>query len=243
VGFAYAAAAEAALAQARADAGALLVAAEKLPADYPSPEPGTYLFGPLRADALAQLGRAAEATDALAAFLAQAGPNDRLSTRAAVARVRARIAALAGKHEDALRHCGVALESSLAAGLPLEAGRAELLAGECQHLSGRRAAAERLLRSALRRFTMLGATAYVTQVVGALDRAGLSAQPAIGVLEALTPAERAVVTCVCRGLTNGQTARRLLLSTKTVEFHLTNVFRKLDVHGRAELCRVVTEPV
>lgn len=242
-GLVYAAAAEAAIAEARADPKALCGAAEKLEAYYPSAEPGTHLCGPLRADALAQLGKAADAADALTAFLERAGPNDRLSTRAAVARVRARLAVLADRPDEALRHCRTAVDSALAAGLPLEVGRAELLAGECQQLSGRRAAAERVLRSALRRFTAMGATAYAAQAVGALERAGLPAGPARGVLDALTPAERAVATCVCQGLSNGQTARRLLLSTKTVEFHLTNVFRKLDVRGRAELRRVVTESV
>jgi DNA-binding CsgD family transcriptional regulator len=238
-GFVYAAASAAAVAQARADTMSLLRAAEKLEVYYPSLEPGTHLSGPLRADVLAQLGKTGEAVEALADFTARAGSAQRRSTQLAIARVRARIAAADGDYHEALRHCRLALQFAEEVGLRLEAARVELLAGEYLCACGRRAAAERSLRSALRQFTAMGAAAYVTQTVHALGRAGLPAEAPPSPLDALTPAERAIATCVCQGLTNRQTAQRLILSTKTVEFHLTNVFRKLDVSGRSELRRVV----
>jgi DNA-binding NarL/FixJ family response regulator len=37
-----------------------------------------------------------------------------------------------------------------------------------------------------------------------------------------------------RGLTNAEIARRLVLSSKTVRNHVSNVFAKLRVAGRAE---------
>jgi DNA-binding CsgD family transcriptional regulator len=46
---------------------------------------------------------------------------------------------------------------------------------------------------------------------------------------------------VCQGRSNREIAERLVLSTKTVEFHLTNVFRKLDVSSRGELRLVLAE--
>jgi DNA-binding CsgD family transcriptional regulator len=238
-GFVYAAASAAAVAQARADTTSLLRAAERLEVYYPSLEPGTHLCGPLRADALAHLGKTGEAVEALAEFTARAGSAQRRSTQLAMARVRARIAAAEGDYHEALRHCRLALQFAAEVGLRLEAARVELLAGEYLGACGRRAAAERSLRSALRQFTAMGAAAYVAQTVGALDRAGLPAEDTRSPLDALTPAERAIATSVCQGLTNRQTAQRLILSTKTVEFHLTNIFRKLDVSGRNELRRVV----
>jgi DNA-binding CsgD family transcriptional regulator len=39
--------------------------------------------------------------------------------------------------------------------------------------------------------------------------------------------------------TNKEAAASLFLSTKTVEFHLTNAYRKLGVRSRAELVRRV----
>jgi len=56
-GLALAGAARAAIAQARDDPEHLLKAAKQIEDHYDSREPGTYPFGPVRADALAQLGR------------------------------------------------------------------------------------------------------------------------------------------------------------------------------------------
>jgi DNA-binding CsgD family transcriptional regulator len=54
-------------------------------------------------------------------------------------------------------------------------------------------------------------------------------------VESLTPSERRVAAMAASGLTNPQIAQALFLSTRTVEGHLTHVFRKLDVTARAEL--------
>jgi DNA-binding CsgD family transcriptional regulator len=51
----------------------------------------------------------------------------------------------------------------------------------------------------------------------------------------LTPPERDVAALVSEGLTNQQVARRLHRSPHTVNFHLRNIFRKLDVRSRVEL--------
>jgi DNA-binding CsgD family transcriptional regulator len=54
-------------------------------------------------------------------------------------------------------------------------------------------------------------------------------------VESLTPSERRVAAMAADGLTNPQIAQALFLSTRAVEGHLTNVFRKLDVSARTEL--------
>jgi DNA-binding NarL/FixJ family response regulator len=59
--------------------------------------------------------------------------------------------------------------------------------------------------------------------------------PAPSALEGLTPQEQIVVGLVCEGLTNEDIARRLVLSVKTVGYHLGNVYAKLDVHSRTQL--------
>jgi pimeloyl-ACP methyl ester carboxylesterase/DNA-binding CsgD family transcriptional regulator len=50
----------------------------------------------------------------------------------------------------------------------------------------------------------------------------------------LSPREREVLALVARGETNGQIAAALGLSINTVERHVSNLYRKIDVRGRAE---------
>ena len=52
---------------------------------------------------------------------------------------------------------------------------------------------------------------------------------------ALTPAEVSVVRLVAEGCTNADIGRRLFISVNTVKKHLTHVYAKVDVGGRADL--------
>ncbi len=51
----------------------------------------------------------------------------------------------------------------------------------------------------------------------------------------LTPAETDVVRLVCDGLANKDIAKRLLVSPRTVQTHLTHVYTKLDLTSRVQL--------
>jgi DNA-binding NarL/FixJ family response regulator len=51
----------------------------------------------------------------------------------------------------------------------------------------------------------------------------------------LTDAEEAVAIRIVQGLTNRKIASDLFVSVKAVEFHLGNIFRKLEVQNRTEL--------
>ena len=57
--------------------------------------------------------------------------------------------------------------------------------------------------------------------------------------DVLTEAELRVVDLVGHGLTNHEIAAALGLSPKTVEWTLTNVYRKLRVRSRTELALAV----
>ncbi|MDQ1682411.1 MAG: sigma-54 dependent transcriptional regulator, acetoin dehydrogenase operon transcriptional, partial [Frankiaceae bacterium] len=59
--------------------------------------------------------------------------------------------------------------------------------------------------------------------------------------QSLTDAELAVAAHVSRGMTNREVAARLFVSPHTVDFHLRQLFRKLDVTSRVELTRKVLE--
>ena len=54
-------------------------------------------------------------------------------------------------------------------------------------------------------------------------------------MQTLTPTERRIVTFVTAGLTNREIASELVVSVKTVEYHLSNVFTKLGVRSRVQL--------
>ena len=60
------------------------------------------------------------------------------------------------------------------------------------------------------------------------------AAPGLDPFPSLTEREREVLDLVARGLTNAEIARRLVVSDKTVRNHVSNVFAKLHVAGRAE---------
>jgi DNA-binding CsgD family transcriptional regulator len=53
--------------------------------------------------------------------------------------------------------------------------------------------------------------------------------------ESLTPTELEVVRLVTQGLTNVEIGRRLFISRRTVETHLSHIFGKLGVSSRGEL--------
>ena len=50
--------------------------------------------------------------------------------------------------------------------------------------------------------------------------------------EALTPRERQVAQLAARGVRNRDIAQRLFITPKTVEWHLGNAYRKLELHSR-----------
>jgi DNA-binding CsgD family transcriptional regulator len=65
---------------------------------------------------------------------------------------------------------------------------------------------------------------------------GVSQRHPIGWFD-LTDRERAVACLAGRALTNQQIANRLGISPHTVNFHLRQIFRKLDIESRVQLAR------
>ena len=55
----------------------------------------------------------------------------------------------------------------------------------------------------------------------------------------LTTHERRVAALVARGWTNAETAAELDLSPKTIESHLSRIYRKLELRSRTELALAV----
>jgi DNA-binding CsgD family transcriptional regulator len=234
-GLAFAGAAKAAIALAHGDPVRLLAAAEQIEANYDSQEPGTHLFGPARADALAQLGRVDEAAAELERFLAGPARFGRKSALMSAARIAAQIALARGDHGLAIAECARARELAASVGLVLETGRIDLLAAHCNSRAGRRAAAERSLRAARRQFIEIGANAYLQLADASGPELGITLRDEPDPFTALTRRERDIALLVCERLTNGEIAERMFLSRKTVESHLSHAYEKLNVGGRGDL--------
>ncbi|WP_285591002.1 LuxR family transcriptional regulator [Herbidospora sp. NBRC 101105] len=111
---------------------------------------------------------------------------------------------------------------------PFERARAEFALGSLLRRSGRRTDAAVRLRAACDGFRALGATPFLERSMRELAACGRSN-------DALTAQESTVAGLVVAGLTNKEIARRLTLSVKTVEYHLSNVFAKLGVSSRTAL--------
>ncbi len=101
---------------------------------------------------------------------------------------------------------------------------------------GRAAEAIPLLKSAQAMLVDLGAVAYEDACHEALVACGVDAEPTPpDPLSVLTPRQEAVARLVVKGLTNKEVAAELFVGAKTVEYHLTQIFMKLDVHSRRDL--------
>jgi non-specific serine/threonine protein kinase len=60
-------------------------------------------------------------------------------------------------------------------------------------------------------------------------------------LAGLSAREVDVLRLVATGLTNAEVAERLFLSSRTVDWHMGSIYRKLDIHSRAEATRFAAE--
>ncbi|MCD9145951.1 AAA family ATPase [Streptomyces albireticuli] len=96
--------------------------------------------------------------------------------------------------------------------------------------------ARRHLRGAIELATRCG-----YHILGGLARkllvaaGGRMPQLAASPVDSLTDSERRVAALARRGVSNKEIADALFVTPRTVEMHLTNVYRKLDVRGRADL--------
>jgi DNA-binding CsgD family transcriptional regulator len=124
--------------------------------------------------------------------------------------------------------------------LVFERARTRLAFGERLRRAGRRRDAREQLRAALEELESIGALPWAERARAELQATGerVSRQRAAGVGQ-LTPQERQIADLVGEGKTNKEIATQLFLSPKTIEYHLGNAYRKLGVHSRAELTRVL----
>jgi DNA-binding NarL/FixJ family response regulator len=124
--------------------------------------------------------------------------------------------------------------------LPLELARTRLAYGERLRRQGRRRDARMQLRPAHDLFSAAGATPWQERAAAELRATGERVIDTPQPSAELTPQELNIALLVAEGKTNKEIAAALFLSPKTIEYHLANTYRKLDIHSRAELARIVT---
>ena len=229
-------------------------------AGFAGAEPALLSFWPQYAHALARVGRLAEAADALAPFAELARARGRRSAIAAAARVEGFIHAAAGRPDAARRAYQAALASLDGLCAPHEEALTRLDYGRFLRHQSQRRAALRELYAARAAFARLGAVPFLARCDAELGhevptvptvpsvpaepaatsavnaQLSASAVPAVPTWPApLTARQLAVARAVADGKSNRQVARDLYITVKTVEYHVSQIFAKLGIDGRADV--------
>jgi DNA-binding NarL/FixJ family response regulator len=119
-----------------------------------------------------------------------------------------------------------------------EHARTQLCLGEHLRRRGHRRDSRTHLGAALEAFEGGGATPWAERARTELRASGLTPRRRqAAARDELTPQELQIARLVAEGKTNRDVAATLFITPKTVEFHLTRVYRKLEIHSRTELVR------
>jgi DNA-binding CsgD family transcriptional regulator len=196
-------------------------------------EPGSLWWQADWVEARWRVGDQAGARAALDRFESEASRSAGRWAAAAAGRCRGLLA------EDA-RDFRAAFEEARAGhdalGAPFERARTELCYGERLLAVGDGVEGRRLLDHALDTLSQLGARDWIARADSLTGGDGARTDP----LHGLTTSELRVAMAVGDGLSNREAAERLYVSVKTVDYHLQNIYRKLDVHSRSQLAALVT---
>lgn len=125
--------------------------------------------------------------------------------------------------------------------MPFEYARTQLCYGETLRRLRRPAVARAPLLAAHATFQTLGARPWAARAAAELAAAGGRpiTQSSASPLDQLTPQELQTARAIAEGRTNTEAATALFISRKTVETHLTRIYRKLGIRSRTELTRTL----
>ena len=152
--------------------------------------------------------------------------------------------ALAESDDEAFDYFAKGLAAAVQQDNRFAAGRVELAWGERLRRARRRAEARGHLEQAVELLRAVGAAVPAERATQELRAAGGVVGDAAGSHQLLTPHELQVARLVVGGASNRDLAAKLFISPRTVEAHLTAIFRKLGVRNRRELAaRALDDPV
>jgi DNA-binding CsgD family transcriptional regulator len=124
-----------------------------------------------------------------------------------------------------------------------ELARAHLLYGEWLRRENRRADARKQLRTAHEMLAAIGMEAFAERARKELQATGEKVRKrTVDTRDELTAQERQIARLARDGLSNPEIGARLFLSSRTVEWHLRNVFTKLGIRSRRELANALGGP-
>jgi class 3 adenylate cyclase/DNA-binding CsgD family transcriptional regulator len=120
--------------------------------------------------------------------------------------------------------------------------------GAALRRANHRAEARDHLRDALELAQRLGAKLLAEEAHEELIATGARPRRVVqSGADALTPSERRIAAMAAEGMSNRDIAQALFVTLRTVEMHLSNAFRKLDISSRTQLATAIaggkTEPV
>jgi DNA-binding CsgD family transcriptional regulator len=155
------------------------------------------------------------------------------------AAVMRRCAGLLANEDQFAAHFEKALELHRQGEDGFQLARTHLCYGERLRRAGKRVEARDQLRRALDLFDRLEARPWYERTRRELQASGETLRHSEPwQTEELTPQELQIALQVAEGKTNKEVGAALFLSPKTVEYHLTHVYRKLELSSRAELIRL-----
>ena len=146
-------------------------------------------------------------------------------------------AGIGGDSDGCCEGLETALDGLDGAPFVLDESMLRLELGGALRRAGRRSAAAEHLRIAASTLGRLGAEPFVARAESELSMLGTRRPRRADAPTALTPTEQVVAALAADGRSNREIAAELVVSVKTVEFHLSNVFRKLGVTNRTQLAR------
>jgi DNA-binding CsgD family transcriptional regulator/tetratricopeptide (TPR) repeat protein len=235
----YAAAAAANLAWVRAEWGEVVRALVPLQAAMRGravPGLGRRVVQAMGAEALLFLGQLDQAELIIAQLEGELGERPDDPSRIELLRLRGLLEQARRRPREARAAFERAREAAQEIEAPLGEGLLELARGQFLRKSASRRAAISALQAAQELFTRLGAEPFLVRCRAELAACGVRARdPEDENGFGLTAREEVVARLVASGKSNREVAEELFLSTKAIEYHLGNVFAKVNVRSRHEL--------
>ena len=225
------------LATAQGDSDAVVLATERICRSRetsPQRELGLFSWPAYRISALIDLGELELAAAELAQLASRVHPGAQ-RTEAIRLRTAGQLAAAGRDSKGARHHYTAALAISEDHVDALERALAHDAYGRFLRRRGERRSAVEQLRRAGARFRELGAAPFADRCDRELAACGVHDPEVPDAADLLTPQERVVASLISAGRTNREAAQELVLSVKTIGYHLGNVYAKLGVHSRAQL--------